>query len=54
MKENISDKVTAKMSDYIDPIVEVESSNFRQCLSQAFVEGYLFALKLTVEPTDDE
>ena len=54
MKENISDQLTKKMSDYIDPIVSVESSNFRQCLSQAFLEGYLFALKLTVERIDDE
>ena len=53
MTENLSDKLTNKMSDYIDPIVEVESSNFRQCLHLAFLEGYIFALK-RMEPTDDE
>jgi len=53
MKENISDKLTGQMSDYIDPIVEVESRKFKHCLVQAFLEGYLFALK-HMEPTDDE
>ena len=57
MKKNQSEDITVAMDKYADPIVDVESENFRRHLRLAFIEGYQLGLTNafnSIEATTDD